>query len=174
MDDFAAETPIERRVGERLRDGGETVAVAETATGGLVTTLLTAPPGASDYLDRTWVPYGYDSLREQLAVSRETLDDHGAVSAPAVREMARAARDRARADVGLGVAAIAGPSGGSEDRPTGTAFVGIAEAAPWGSGESETIVDRYTFDGDRPAVREQVARQALQDLESILREESVG
>lgn len=174
MDDFAAETPIERRLGEHLRARDETVAVAETATGGLVTTLLTATPGASDYLDRAWVPYAYDSLREQLAVSRETLDDHGAVSAPTTREMAQAARDRARADWGLAVAAIAGPSGGSEDRPTGTAFVGIAEAAPWESGESQVIVERYNFDGDRPAVREQVARQALHDLASILREDSAG
>lgn len=168
MDDFAADPPVEARLGDRLRERGETVAVAETATGGLVAALLTAPAGASDYLDRGWVPYAYDALREELAVTRETLDEHGAVSAPAVREMARAARDRARADWGIGVAAIAGPTGGKDGRPVGTAFVGIAEAAPWESGDSQATVERYEFDGDREAVRERVARQALRDLQSAL------
>lgn len=170
MDDFAADPPVETRLGDRLRERADTVAVAETATGGLVTALLTRPPGASDYLDRGWVPYAYDSLREELAVARETLDDHGAVSAPVVRELARAARDRARADWGIGVAAIAGPTGGTEERPVGTAFVGIAEAAPWESGKSKATVERYAFDGDRAAVREQVARQALRDLHAALGE----
>ena len=164
MDDFAADPPVETRLGDRLRERGDTVAVAETATGGLVTALLTRPPGASDYLDRGWVPYAYDSLREELAVPRETLDDHGAVSAPTVEAMARAARDRARTDWGLATAAIAGPGGGTEDRPVGTAFVGVAEAAPWESGESGATVERYTFEGSRDAVREQVVRQALRDL----------
>ncbi len=174
MDEFVDDPPVERRLGDRLRERGDTVAVAETATGGLVTALLTGPAGASDYLDRAWVPYAYDVLREQLAVSRETLDDHGAVSAPTVREMAQAARDRARADWGVGVAAIAGPSGGVKGRPVGTAFVGIAEAAPWESGDSATAVEQYSFDGDRRAVREQVARAALRELEARLRESSVG
>lgn len=168
MDEFADDPPVERRVGERLREREETVAVAEAATGGLVTTLLTGPPGASDYLDRAWVPYAYDALREQLAVSRETLDEHGAVSGPTVEEMARAARDRARTDWGIGVAAIAGPAGESQTRPVGTAFAGIARAAPWGSEASTTRVQRYIFDGDRGEVREQVARETLDDLLAAL------
>ncbi|MFC7132062.1 MULTISPECIES: CinA family protein [Salinibaculum] len=164
MDDDADDPPIERRVGDALREAGETVAVAEAATGGLVTALLTAPPGASAYLDRGYVTYAYDSLREELAVPRETLDEYGAVSAPTVEAMARAARDRARTDWGLATAAIAGPGGGSDERPVGTAFVGVAEAAPWESGESGATVERYTFEGSRDAVREQVVRQALRDL----------
>lgn len=164
MDEYAEDPPIEKRVGDTLREAGETVAVAEAATGGLVGALLTAPPGASDYFDRAYVTYAYDSLREELAVARETLDEHGAVSDPAVREMARAARDRTRTDWGVATAAIAGPGGGTDDRPVGTAFVAVASAAPWGSGASGTSVRRYEFDGDRAAVREQVARQALSDL----------
>jgi len=160
--------PIERRVGDQLREADQTVAVAEAATGGLVAALLTAPPGASDYFDRGYVTYAYDSLRETLAVSRETLDEHGAVSEPTVREMARAARDRARTDWGLATAAIAGPSGGTEDRPVGTAFVGVAEAAPWGSGQSGVSAQRYTFEGTRAEVREQLARQCLRDLQAAL------
>lgn len=164
MDDYAEEPPIEERVGAVLRDAGETVAIAEAATGGLIGAILTRPPGASDYFDRAYVTYAYDSLREELAVSRETLDEHGAVSGPAVREMAQAARDRARADWGLATAAIAGPGGGTDDRPVGTAFVAVAAAAPWDSGDSEATVERYEVDGDRAAVRERVARQALRDL----------
>jgi nicotinamide-nucleotide amidase len=163
MDD-AGEVPIERRVREALRARGETVAVAEAATGGLVAALLSAPPGASDYFDRAWVTYAYDSLREELAVARETLDDHGAVSAPVARAMARAARDRARTDWGVATAAVAGPGGGTEERPVGTAFVAVASAEPWGSGDSDAIAECYRFDGDRAAVRERVARQALADL----------
>jgi len=164
MDEHAADPPIEEQVAETLRDAGETVAVAEGATGGLVATLLSAPPGASDYFDRAYVTYGYDSLREVLAVPRETLDDAGAVSGPTATAMARAARDRSRTDWGLATAAIAGPGGGTPDRPVGTAFVAIAEAAPWKTGDSAATVRRYEFDGDRTSIRERVARQALRDL----------
>jgi len=114
MDDHAEDPPVEERVGDRLREAGETVAVAEAATGGLVGALLSAPPGASAYFERSYVTYSYDSLREVLAVSREALDDHGAVSAPVVREMAQAARDRPDADWGVAVAGIAGPGGGTD------------------------------------------------------------
>ena len=164
MHDYADDPPLERQVGKDLRNADATVAVAEAATGGLVATLLTDPPGASDYFDRGFVTYAYDSLREVLAVSRETLDDHGAVSGPAVREMAQGARDRARVDYGVATAAVAGPGGGTDDRPVGTAFVAVAEAKPWESGESGVTVERYSFDGDRAAVCERVARQALRDL----------
>jgi len=170
MDEYATDPPIEGRVGDALREAGETVAVAEAATGGLVTALLTAPSGASDYADRGYVTYAYDSLRETLAVSRETLDAHGAVSAPTVREMATGARDRARTDWGVAAAAIAGPGGGTPDRPVGTAFVAVAEAAPWETGDSSVTARRYAFEGDRAAVRERVARQALRDLHAAVTE----
>lgn len=170
MDAHASDPPVEEVVGDALRETGETVAVAEGATGGLVTALLTAPPGASDYLDRGYVTYGYDSLREVLAVSRETLDAGGAVSAPAVREMARGARDLSRTDWGLAAAAIAGPSGGTPDRPVGTAFVAVAEAAPWETGQSDATARRYEVDGSRADVRERVARQALGDLHDAVTE----
>lgn len=164
MDDHAADSPVEQRVGERLRQRGETVAVAESVTGGLVGTLLSAPAGASDYFDRGFVTYSYDSLREVLAVPRETLDDHGAVSGPTVRVKARAARDRPKADWGVAVAGIAGPSGGTDDRPVGTCFVGVARRADWGTGDSTTTVERHVVDGDRSDCREQFARLALGNL----------
>jgi len=165
MDAHAEDPPVEKRIGEALRAAGETVAVAEAATGGLVGALLTAPPGASDYLDRSYVTYSYDSLREVLAVPRETLDEHGAVSEPTVAAMARATRDRTRADWGLAVAGIAGPGGGSADRPVGSCLVGVARAAPWESGDSETTTERRLLEGDtRADRRERFARQALRAL----------
>ena len=126
MHEFAADPPIEERVGDLLERRGETVAVAEGCTGGLAGALLTSRPGASAYLDRVLVPYDYDAIRDLLAVSRETLDAHGAVSEPAVRETAQAARDTADATWGVSTSGVAGPGGGTAETPVGTAFVGVA------------------------------------------------
>jgi len=164
MHQYADDPPIEERVGDLLCERGETVATAEGATGGLVAALLTGIPGASDYLDRALVPYDYDALRDLLAVPRETLDEHGAVSEPAVREVARGVRDTADATWGVATSGVAGPGGGTDETPVGTGFVGVAYAAPWGSGDSGASVARYVFEGDREAVRERLARQALRDL----------
>jgi nicotinamide-nucleotide amidase len=159
-----SEPSIEERVGEALRERGETVAVAESCTGGLVGSLLTDVAGSSDYFDRSVVTYSYDAKRDVLAVSRETLDDQGAVSEPVAREMARAVRDTADTTWGVATTGVAGPTGGSEETPVGTAYIGVGYAAPWGSGDSETTVERYQFDGDRQAVKRQIAEQALSDL----------
>jgi nicotinamide-nucleotide amidase len=162
--EFARDPPVEHRVGEALRVADETVAVAESCTGGLVGSLLTDVPGASNYLDRSVVTYSYDAKRDLLAVDREALDEHGAVSAPVTRQMAGAARDTADAEWGVATTGVAGPTGGTEATPVGTVFVGLARAAPWGSGDSWARVERYEFDGDRLQVKERIARQALRDL----------
>ena len=164
MDRFAGEPPIEERVGAALADRDETVAVAESATGGLVGGLLTAVPGSSSYFDRAYVTYSYDAKRGVLAIPRETLDTHGAVSEPVARAMARAARDLSDADWAVSTTGVAGPSGGSPATPVGTVYVGVAWAAPWESEASGTVVERYEFDGNRAANRERMARQALSDL----------
>jgi len=164
MHAHATDPPVERRVAEVLTNREETLSVAETATGGLVGALLTARSGASASLDRVLVPYDYDALRDLLAVDREVLDEHGAVSPETTRELARAARDTADATWGVANSGVAGPSGGTADKPVGTGFVAVAYAAPWGSGASETTVSRYAFEGDRAAVRERLARQSLRDL----------
>ncbi len=156
--------PIERRVGEALRATGDTVAVAESATGGLVGSLLTDVPGSSDYFDRSLVTYAYDAKRAELAVDREALDDHGAVSEPVARQMSKAARDVADTDWGVATTGIAGPEGGTDAKPVGTVFVSVASAAPWGSGDSRTTVRRHEFEGTRTECKEQFARQALRDL----------
>ncbi|WP_136689078.1 CinA family protein [Halorhabdus amylolytica] len=158
------ESPIEERVGDALREREGTVAVAESCTGGLIGSLLTDVPGSSDYFDRSLVTYSYDAKLEELAVSREALDGEGAVSEPVARQMARGVRDRAGSTWGVSTTGIAGPTGGTEDKPVGTVFIGVARAGPWGSGESSTAVRRYEFDGSRVEIKRQIAEQALTDL----------
>lgn len=164
MRDYADDPPVEERIADPLRETDATVATAESCTGGLIGSLLTDVPGSSDYFDRALVTYSYDAKLEQVGVARETLDDHGAVSEPVARAMARGVRDRAGTTWGLSTTGIAGPSGGSAEKPVGTVFVGVAYAGAWGTGESFAEVTRYEFDGDRLAVKEQIARQALRDL----------
>jgi nicotinamide-nucleotide amidase len=157
-------TPIEQRVGDALRRDGATVAVAESCTGGLVGSLLTDVPGSSDYFDRSVVTYSYGAKRDVLAISREALDAEGAVSEPVAAQMARAVCDTADTDWGVATTGIAGPDGGTAEKPVGTVYVGVANAAPWGSGESRTTVERHEFDGSRAAVKRAFAEQALTDL----------
>lgn len=163
-DDDSGREPIEQRVGEALRERGETLAVAESCTGGLVGSRITDVPGSSDYFDRSVVSYSYDAKRDLLAVSRETLDDHGAVSDPVARQMARAVCDTADTSWGLATTGIAGPDGGTDEDPVGTVYVGVANAAPWGSGESRTTVRRHVVEGTRGEVKSRFVERALSDL----------
>ena len=173
MREFADDPPIEERLGTALREAGHTIAVAESCTGGLVGSLLTDVPGSSEYFDRSVVTYSYDAKLAELCVNREVLDEFGAVSQPVARQMARGVRDIAGIDWGVATTGIAGPSGGTDEKPVGTAYVGVAHAAEWGSQESFAVVERYEFDGDRLAVKEQIARQALQDALATV-EETTG
>lgn len=156
--------PIEARLGRALADRHETVAVAESATGGLVCSMITDVPGASAYFDRGFVTYAYRAKLAELGVTRETLDDVGAVSEPVAAQMARGARDRAATDWGVSVTGIAGPTGDRPDKPVGRTYIGVSVAAPWGSAASRAWVSRYTFDGDRRAIKRAAATQALTDL----------
>jgi nicotinamide-nucleotide amidase len=159
---------IEAALGERLAAADQTIAVAESLTGGLVGSLLTDVPGSSDYFDRGLVTYSNDAKQTELAVSRESLDEYGAVSAPVAREMAQGVRDVAGTTWGVSTTGIAGPTGGTDEKPVGLVFVGVAYAGEWGSEESVTTAERYVFDGDRWDVKEQSARQALRDVRDAL------
>jgi len=163
MRQYAADPPVEERLGEALRERGETIAVAESATGGLAGSLLTDVPGSSDYFDRAVVTYSYRAKRALLAVPRETLDEHGAVSERVASRMAAAVRDTADTTWGVATTGIAGPEGGTDEKPIGTVYVGVAYAGEWGTGGSTTRVERYEFDGDRRERKERFARRALGD-----------
>ena len=168
MREFESDPPVEERVGDALRETGETLAVAESCTGGLVGSLLTDVPGSSDYFDRSVVTYSYDAKLSELAVSRESLDEHGAVSDPVAREMAAGVRDTAGTDWGVATTGVAGPSGGTEEKPVGTVYVGLAYRGDWGTGESYTTAARHEFDGDRTQVNEQIARAALKTVQTAV------
>jgi nicotinamide-nucleotide amidase len=163
-DQTAGTDSVEARVGEALRERGHTVAVAESLTGGLVGSRLTDVAGSSDYFDRAVVTYSNDAKLDALAVCRESLDAHGAVSAAVACEMAQGVRDTAGTTWGVSTTGIAGPGGGTEEKPVGLVFVGVAYAGTWGSEASYARAERYVFDGDRAKVKTQSATQALSDL----------
>ncbi|WP_254530515.1 CinA family protein [Natrinema gelatinilyticum] len=152
------------KIGDVLRDAEETLAVAESCTGGLIGAAITAVPGASDYFDAGLTTYAYDAKRRHLGVSRESLDEHGAVSEPVAREMAQGIRDVADVTWGVSTTGVAGPTGGSDEIPVGTVYIGVSYAAPWGTDASYSTVSRYVFDGDRAEVRAKTVEQSLEDL----------
>ena len=164
---YADDPPVEARLGEKLSTNGASLSTAESCTGGLIGSLLTDVPGSSAYFDRAYVTYTYDAKLD-LGVSRESLDEHGAVSEPVVRQMAQTARDRAGTTWSIATTGIAGPSGGSPEKPVGTVYLGVAYAGDWGTQTSYSTVEHHVFDGDRLEIKEQIARHALALLESEL------
>ncbi|MFB6119871.1 MAG: CinA family protein [Halobacteriaceae archaeon] len=167
MHEFAADPPVEERVGDLLREAEATVAAAESCTGGLIGSLLTDVPGASDYFDRSSVTYTYDAKLD-TGVSREALDEYGAVSAPVAKQMAQGVRDAGGTDWAVSTTGIAGPTGGTPDKPVGTVFIGVAHAGDWGTGATYAAAHRRTFDGSRTEIKEQIARAALRALETAV------
>ena len=117
--------PLEAVVGEKLRKRKLTIAVAESCSGGLLASRLTDVPGSSDYVERGVVCYSNRSKTELLGVSEALLREHGAVSEPVARAMAEAIAATARTDVGVGITGIAGPGGGSPEKPVGTVMVAV-------------------------------------------------
>lgn len=168
MREFASSPPVEERIADPLRETDATVAAAESCTGGLIGSLVTDVPGSSDYFDRSVATYSYDAKRQLLAVSREALDEHGAVSEPVARQMAQGVRDTADTTWGVSTTGIAGPEGGTDEKPVGTVFIGVAYAGEWGTQSSTVNVERYEFDGSRTEIKERIARQALEDLEDAV------
>jgi len=153
---------FEVRLGEALRERGETIAVAESCTGGLVGSTITDVPGASEYFVGGIIPYTVRSKLHSLAVSQEALDAHGPVSRPVAAEMASHIRDRAEASWGVSTTGSAGPEGG-DDQPVGTVFIGVAYA---GSEPRSpfTNVGHHRFDGARYETKARIARQALRSV----------
>ena len=133
------------------------LAVAESCTGGLLTARLTEVPGSSAYLEGAWVPYANRAKVEALGLADSLIERHGAVSEEVARAMAEAARERAHVDLGVAVTGIAGPTGGTPDKPVGLVFIAISGAA----GERTR---RFHFPGDRDRVRFQSTQAALEML----------
>lgn len=145
------------RVIEIFREKGLSLALAESCTGGMIAEMITDVAGASDIFYGSAVTYVNSAKEHILGVARETLEKHGAVSSECAEEMACGARRVYGADVAMSVTGIAGPGGGSEAKPVGTVWFGLATK----DGE-ETF--RRRFDGDRAAVRRQTVEEVLRRL----------
>ena len=146
--------PLEVRVGRLLAARRMTLAVAESCTGGLVGHRLTNVPGSSEYFLGGVMAYANETKERLLGVSHGTLVDHGAVSEETAREMARGARRVLGADVAVAVTGIAGPGGGTPDKPVGLTWVALSE------GDDE-LACRYVWDGDRERNKAHSAEAAL-------------
>lgn len=149
------------RLGRRLGDSGLMLATAESCTGGWIAKCVTDIAGSSAWLDRGFVTYSNAAKQDLLGVAAATLAEHGAVSEPVVREMAAGALAHSAAQVAVAVSGIAGPGGGSADKPVGTVCFGFALP---GGASTETV----HFDGDREAVRRQSVVHALSRLIALL------
>jgi PncC family amidohydrolase len=152
---------LEVVVGELLLRRSWKLAVAESCTGGLIGHRITDVPGSSDYYEGSITAYSYDVKEVMLRVRRDTLHRCGAVSPETAREMALGVRQAFRADVGLAVTGIAGPGGGTPDKPVGLTYVALA--APDGA-----WVERYLWNGDRWENKTRSAEAALDLLRRYL------
>ncbi len=152
---------LQALVVERLAARGERVALAESCTGGLVAQLVTSVPGASAVLDLGVVTYADAAKERLLAVPAALLAAHGAVSEPVARAMAEGARAVAPADWGIGITGIAGPSGGTPEKPVGTVHLALA-------GPAGTQAVARLYRGDRERIRRQAAFEALDLLRRAL------
>jgi nicotinamide-nucleotide amidase len=153
--------PLEQVVGDLLVERTMRIAVAESCTGGLITSRLTDIPGSSRYVDQSVVTYSNDAKVSLLGVPAELIAAHGAVSESVALAMADGMRARAGADVAVGVTGIAGPGGGSPDKPVGTVAIAAVTAA-------ETRSRVYRFVGEREMVKFQASQAALDMVRRML------
>ena len=126
------------RLVRRLKEGGHTITVAESCTGGLLASAFTDIAGASNWFNQSWVTYSNDAKMAELKVELETLEKYGAVSANVAIEMAKGALEQAGADIAISITGIAGPGNDSSTKKVGTVYVGIASNT-WANAESTQI-----------------------------------
>lgn len=140
------------------------VTTAESCTGGLIAASLTEIAGSSDVFERGFVTYSNQSKTELIGVPADLIAQSGAVSEPVARAMADGALAHARADIAVAVTGIAGPGGGTADKPVGLVFIGAA------NGRDPTIVERHVFPGDRVEIRRATVQRALELLINLARD----
>ncbi|AHG90425.1 Competence-damaged protein [Gemmatirosa kalamazoonensis] len=147
---------------DACRAAGLTIAVAESCTGGLLGARLTAIAGSSDVVVGGVIAYSNDVKVRQLGVDPDALAEHGAVSEAVVRQMARGVRERLGASIGVGITGVAGPGGGSPEKPVGTVWLAVDLAG------AEPAVHRGAFIGDRAEIRYRAAQHALEMVRRLV------
>ncbi len=143
----------------------QTVTCAESCTGGGIAAAFTDVAGSSQWFEQSWVTYSNGSKTTQLNVTQQSLQQFGAVSASVVEQMAVAALNKANADWAVATSGIAGPGGGSKDKPVGTVWFAFAS----GSGTNTVSICKH-FSGDRAEVRAQAVTFCLEHLLSLMRQ----
>jgi nicotinamide-nucleotide amidase len=156
-----SEIPIEQHIVDCLSASRRTLATAESCSGGLISHRLTNVPGASDCLLGGVVAYSNEIKTAILGVDPGVLREVGAVSETVAGQMAEGVRQAFGADFGVGVTGIAGPGGGTEEKPVGLVYIAVASAA-------EKRVSRNLFEGSRVAVKDQTAQRALEMLSELI------
>lgn len=147
---------------ELLKTKGKMLVTAESCTGGMIAMQLTELAGSSEVFERGFVTYSNQAKMDCLGVPPQTLDSFGAVSADTAEEMAFGALRNSLADLAVSVTGIAGPSGGTVDKPIGLVFIGVAGR------DMPVLVNKYVFSGDRSKVREQAVKAAFKQISDYL------
>ena len=155
-------TQLAEKLGDCLRQRNMKLATAESCTGGWLGKVLTDVRGSSDWFVASLVTYSNVAKQAVLGVKGSTLQEFGAVSGDTVLEMTYGVFDQLDVDVALSISGIAGPGGGTEEKPVGLVWIG------WGRNGKPVFAQSYHFDGDREAVRRQAVRQALLILMDLL------
>ncbi|QWE04699.1 CinA family protein [Polynucleobacter sp. JS-JIR-II-50] len=155
-------TDLTKTLAEILLSRNWTVSLAESCTGGLVSATLTELAGSSEWFERGYITYSNEAKMECLDVPAQLIESHGAVSEPVAKAMAEGARINSRSNVAISITGIAGPSGGTIEKPVGTVCFGWAT-------ENQTLTKTIHFDGDRQAVRQQATEFALTEFIALLR-----
>jgi nicotinamide-nucleotide amidase len=153
---------LSQDVGRALLAKGLMLATAESCTGGWVAQVVTQTSGSSQWFDRGFVTYTNEAKQEMLGVKAQTLQHYGAVSEQTVQEMAAGALKNSRAQITLAISGIAGPTGGTPEKPVG--MVCLA----WARADHPTQTVTMNFSGDRNAVRRQAVQYALQHLIDLI------
>ena len=152
---------IAKILGDKLVEMGLTVATAESCTGGLIGDTITNIPGSSRYFLGGIIAYSNEAKINILGVKRETIERYGAVSEECAKEMAIGVSGLFHADVGISTTGIAGPGGGTEEKPIGLVYIGIYV-------NGQIFVKRYLFKGNRVEIKRKIAERAIMDAIEIL------
>ncbi|PIR19915.1 MAG: competence protein ComA [Deltaproteobacteria bacterium CG11_big_fil_rev_8_21_14_0_20_47_16] len=155
-------TTLAAEIGQLLATRNETIAIAESCTGGFIANAITNVPGASQYFDRGAVTYSNKAKQDWLAVAPTIIEAHGAVSEDCAKAMAVGIRNAAKSTYGISVTGIAGPSGGTPEKPVGTVFVGLASP-------SGVAVQKFFFPKGREAFKLAVCDATLEMLKNQLK-----
>lgn len=152
---------LEQMVGKLLREKKKTISTAESCTGGYISHLLTKVSGSSDYYIGSVISYAYEIKESELSVPHDMIQKHGAVSQPVVEQMAKAIREKYKTDYSISASGIAGPSGGTDEKPVGTVWIAIATP-------DKVFSEKFLFGNNRERNIQKTANTALNMLKKEL------